>query len=425
MKILVCDDYRMEFEKARDAIGDRQTVRELVGEHLRTALGELFEAVAGVVASEAPSAGDIGAMGGVFEDVDLAIIDNNLSALEISGARLTAESLVGYVRGFTGVPCIVSLNKNPDVDFDLRYMIGDYQSHADVALNTSHLSNDVLWAGARLEGQREANEFTPWYWPNLCIWPEQRRRQIQFVVDHLERSVLASLAFSDDALESLSRRAKGALSAQATDGDSLRAVTFLAMFAESCRALPKADRDCLAQAALAGNEAARLVVARLTASDVEKWIRRDVLGPQDVLVDVPHLLSRMPFLLGEGAQDIDEWNALVFATEPVREMEAYGEHLVDTLFDTDGLWLQRPCFWWPALRNNEELSRLFFASESKWADVVFCEDQSLFRPFSDAGHDDEAGSVWEFEAEFEGAWTRRYVAHVRNKQYAPRSRFAW
>ena len=63
---------------------------------------------------------------------DIVILDNNLAELTIPGARHTAESIAGYIRAFTNIPYIVSLNKNPDIDFDLRYLMGDRHTQADV-----------------------------------------------------------------------------------------------------------------------------------------------------------------------------------------------------------------------------------------------------------------------------------------------------
>ncbi|MYF08950.1 MAG: hypothetical protein F4233_13875, partial [Rhodospirillaceae bacterium] len=80
-------------------------------------------------------------------EFDVLIVDNDLTDLELGGAMLTAESIIGYLRAFTDVPYIISLNKNHDVDFDLRYLYGDYQSFSDLALNTNHLSNQRLWGG--------------------------------------------------------------------------------------------------------------------------------------------------------------------------------------------------------------------------------------------------------------------------------------
>ena len=64
---------------------------------------------------------------------------------------------------------------------------------------------------------------------------------------------------------------------------------------------------------------ARGVVARVAAGEVDRWVRRDLLGPQDLLVDVPHLLMRMPFLLGRDANEPERWNDAVMGTE-----EPYG-----------------------------------------------------------------------------------------------------
>ena len=46
------------------------------------------------------------------------------------------------------------------------------------------------------------------------------------------------------------------------------------------------------------------IIARVVAAYIDRWFRRDVLGPQEALVDLPHLLMRLPFLLGEKAGDL-------------------------------------------------------------------------------------------------------------------------
>ena len=429
MDVLVCDDRRDGFEAVEAAIGQRHAVRSLVGQDLRRELERLFESIRAAMPEVGAPRTALGTVdGGAFDNVDVAIIDNNLAALEIAGARLTAETLIGYVRAFTSVGYIVSINKNPDVDFDLRYLVGDYQSQADLALNTGHLSNVALWEGRSAADADSQKQFAPWYWPNLTTAAALRRRQIDWIEAHLDKPLLSSLKFPYQSLAALSRRAKGALSSDVWDETSLQEVRFLDFFANACHSVPALDRTTLREAADAKDQAARAAVARLTAADLEKWIRRDVVGPQDVLVDLPHLLTRMPFLLGEKASDVHEWNRLLLAGLPSLDSsgDVYETHLTKARFRADDMWLDVPCFWWPILKADEHLSKLFFAAEETWADAVFCEDVSRFITFSDseAAEEGTMERLTPFEAEFEGSWTRRYVALVGGKQYSPRSRFA-
>jgi hypothetical protein len=158
------------------------------------------------------------------------------------------------------------------------------------------------------------------------------------------------------------------------------------------------------------------------AADIDLWFRRDVLGPQEALVDIPHLLMRMPFLLGDGASEIERWNhAASENTEPFGlDEEIYGEHLAGAKSQHD-IWVSSPSFWWSNLKANDKLDAFFFEKrEKEWADVVFCEDSSAFAERSPSG----GRAPMEFSAEFEGSWGRRYVARIGGARYAPRTRFA-
>ena len=177
---------------------------------------------------------------------DIAILDNNLSELELRGTRQTAESIAGYLRAFGNIPYIVSLNKNPHVDFDLRYLVGDHETLADLAVNEAHLSNPALWTG---DPKDATDGFLPWYWPALNDAPPRRRAQARFVAEHFDKPILKSLGFPASAMRSLSRHAKGALSPEVELSTSLAKVTFKTFFTKACRSLPiRSDRENLARA---------------------------------------------------------------------------------------------------------------------------------------------------------------------------------
>ena len=427
MKILVCDDSEERGEDTLTEIANSKVGHHAVGAFgtkLRDGINALFERARSLLNGDfTPSRATLN--GSIFEssDFDILVLDNNLAGLDLSGARHTAESIAGYVRAITNIPYIVSLNKNPDVDIDLRYLIGDYQTQADVALNTEHLANRALWRGLP---EANANHFQPWYWPILNEAPNRRRKQIAFVKRYLGKPVLKALSFSPDHIEYLSRHAKGALSPDTEDG-SIETVTFRTFFERSCRSLPiRQERETLASKIDAENTAERHaalnVVARVVAAEIDRWMRRDLLGPQDVLVDLPHLVARMPFLLGEKASTLKQWNKVVSA--PKRPFglsdSLYRKHLARASYRCS-TWTKSPCFWWPMLKVNESLNEMFIDDESTWVDAVFCEDVSRFKRLSFGARESEPR---EFTAEFEGTWNRRHVAVIEGKKYSPKSRFA-
>ena len=417
MKILVCDDIENRGRRTLKEIAAAERGHEtelLSDDALKEAIRRLFDRAEAVLKNP-ESATDENDKWEFNADFDLAILDNNLSALRVAGARHTAESIAGYVRAFGDIPYIVSLNKNPQVDFDLRYLVGDYQTHADVALNERHLSNRALWTG---DPKHAKEDFLPWYWPALNNAAKRRRGQIEFVAEHLDQPILSSMAFPAAASHELSPHARGALSPDAVRASS---ITFMKFFVTACRSLPiRADRVKLAKAASA-SDAARAVVARVVAGEVDRWVRCDLLGPQDLLVDVPHLLMRMPFLLDRHANEPERWNDAVMATERPYGLsgDIYRDHLQAARFPHD-VWTKSPCFWWRKLKSDRELNQLFFGDESQWAEVFFCEDLSRFEP-RDSG---KGLGAMAFTAEFEGAWTRRHVAHLKGKHYTPMSRLA-
>lgn len=140
-------------------------------------------------------------------------------------------------------------------------------------------------------------------------------------------------------------------------------------------------------------------------------------------MDVPHLLARMPFLLGQRAQKIDEWNKALDALDPPfgMEQELFDQRIAPAMFAHD-MWVPSAAFWWPRLKRDDQLGELFFAStQAEWPDAVFCEDLS---GFTLRAADGDADGPIEFSAEFEGSWGRRHVAKLEGIRYAPRSRFA-
>ena len=424
MKILVCDDERQLADEInhniRSAVDAELT--ELVGNpDLTDALASFFKGIRQCLENPreckpvAPSQ----------FDTDIMIVDNNLTHLDVTGTRLTAEMIIGYLRAFTSAAYIISLNKRPDVDFDLEYLVGDVSTRADMALNTRHLANRALWTGNPSDA---TDQFIPWYWPQPESAATRRREQEKFVLDHLRDSVLTILDFDDEKIGFLSPHAKGALSPWALAGEQheghpIQQVTFRDVFLHNERSLAVQDeRNSIAEAEEAGNTDFRELMARVVAAHLDLWFRRDVIGPQEPLVDIPHLLMRLPFLLGARANDINEWNRAITVDRPPYGLEEglYERHLRPAEFH-HSVWVPKPCFWWTQLKADEKLNEYFFSlNQGDWADVVFCEDRSQFFPRDETADNPPS----EFPSDLEGSWSRRYVSLIDSIKYSPGTQLA-
>jgi len=409
LRVLICDDKKVAanqaVKEAKLGAGSEVEIEALYGPKLADAIKQVS------IAARSPTKADIKT---AFDSYDIVICDDNLSHLNELGVIITAESIIGYIRAFTKCGYIVSLNKNPNVDFDLDSLFGDPTSVADLAINTKHLRIPALWDGS----SGGTGSFVPWYWPSLKLVPKRRRAQIAEVRRNLDKKIFGHLKFTKAARATLSDRAIGALTlvgqrtAKAKTHDASSLVTFRSFFRETARTLPSDDRIVLLE------QKRTDVIARVVASELEVWLRRDVLAPQDVLADAPHLLMRMPFLLGIEATKIDRWNSVVNASrEPFGISAAlYKKHLKKHRFKSDN-WLERPAFWWPDLKLDRTLAKRFFGlSKETWGDFVFCEDTRRFKGRLATNNDK---GPQEFASGLGGPWSRRYVERLPRFDYAP------
>ncbi|MYF30340.1 MAG: hypothetical protein F4169_16110 [Gammaproteobacteria bacterium] len=406
--ILICDDRQDGCDHALqhlEKVGRADGAVTLSKDSLRKALAALFEGASellrGCADSEKTSAPE-GLAG-----FDLVLFDNNLADLNFGGARLTAESVIGHLRAFTDSSYIISINKNPNVDFDLRHLFGDHGSIADLALNTPHLSRPRLWGG-------QNEDFAPWYWPCLPDAAAKRKKQIAFVRRNLDKTVWKALGFPDEAVDYMSRRSK-ALASRLSIQKNIQEVTFRDVFGAN-GSLDREATESIDTLAREPVQWAVEAVCRVAAAEVDRWLRREILAPQDVLIDLPHLVTRIPSLFGRRARDLAEWNGVTVGTKAPYGLNrvAYRDHVKSTRFQPD-FWLSTPCFWWPTLKANTELRQQLFKSKVNWPDAVFCEDVSAFVAM-------DTSIPIEIEADIEGSWPRRYIAQKADINFSPRSR---
>ena len=418
MRILVCDDQNPHtiIDAVTQADIDQPDYWEK-GE-LSDNLAGLFENANSALSSEGIKTTKTG-----FDDYDLILLDFGLTALDKFPHRLTAEHVAGYIRALTKASYVVSLNKLPNVDFDLKYLLGDFDTRADLALNTELLSLKGLWNGTPDKG-----EFCPWYWPRLEEAAKRREMQVEIVREHIREPILTTLNFPEQAVKELSPQALAFLSPvleERTTFENVSEATFWQHFLHSSRTLSEDDRSGLlgvGKADLAtcdpSNDPETLeVVSRVVAGELDFWFRRDILGPQRLLIDAPHLQLKYRFRPSEhGAPVLDEWSRVATEwSEPYGLDPEFFEAVKGAVFSPQLVWTDKPCFWLPMIESDEEFENLADRHSERQTEIVFCEDIRSFVRRDDARR---------FETALGRGIDIRYIARKNDYTYSPLSQMA-
>ena len=330
----------------------------------------------------------------IFDDIDILVIDYDLLHIDEANAQYTGEGLGRLVRMFTECAVIVVVNQYPQAHFDLR-LRGHLESHADLNMDAELIAVPGLWREPPWTG------FRPWRWQTLNAAVRTQRARQKVVATKFSQSVLDTVGMRSEDASRLSDFAFGFLSPSANRFQSLREATFQSFLNDASdgrdiRSLAESDREA---------------ATRVASARIGKWLEREILGGQDVLIDIPHLLQRFPFVLGDTVADLDIWNSAVHDPEVVARVVEE-----DAWFARNEI-LSRPAIWtsrFQADTNVREMRATFdFASVPEF---VFVEDRSVFVKLSEA---------MEFRAGFHNVFDRRYIARVDGISYGPQRRLAF
>lgn len=394
-KILVCDD---EPEKRdawvadiKAAVGDKSSFETAAFADPLAAIRELL------ARQEAHRNGEKRAQAKCeFDDLDVVVVDFDLVIFDAANARHTGEEVARLCRLYSQVGYIIVLNQgNRSSDFDLT-MVGRPKSYADLNIPAKAVKLPGLWSAAPI------GAFNPWDWDDIESTIKSRRKLVRFVADNIGASILETLQVPDEAIGAFSDEAYEFIDPSAADAASLRKVTF-----EDFLTRLSVHKD--AAILLQGEQ---LQAAEVAVARIAKWLSRLLLGPQNVLVDVPHLLQRQPSLINTSlgsAEDIAVWNNAIGRDDAVD-----AEVTESSAFADSQSWLGTQAYWWPLVESHEKATELRMNFDfSKAADVVFAEDVSLFIKFDDAK---------EFRAAFHNRFDRRYIAKLAEIEYGPTRR---
>jgi len=309
-------------------------------------------------------------------------------------------------RVYTSCAFIVTLNLNVEVDFDLT-LLGHPNSKADLHINDGFVANDGLW----LTCPRENGAFRPWHWPMLPTTANLHKSRAEELLNFLSDAdkhmpIVECFGFGEAAKARLSRSARAFLHPK----KKAEEVTFFDFVDQNVNAVDPKDGTRIIE-----NEDIDKI-AQIGAHRISKWLSRLVLGPQDVLIDLPHLVAKLPFLVPKDSQgSMKFWNACVELSSGV--VERLSEDISAHVFPRAN-WFDRPVFWGDAFETDEYVEKLLGALDANPANLVFCEDASAFHP---------AEQSHRFVAAHHSASDERFVRWVEQDQdvkYGPQSRLA-
>ena len=393
--VLLCDDDPKEnadwFEKLHNVASDEHyTVHEAPAKvEIQEAIREVFARQCAMLKQRRRTPSDC-----LLDRADILILDYDLLYIDEDNARHTGESLAKLVRTFSNVEVVVVYNQFREAHFDLS-LRGHPSSHADLNLHADLLDTPGLWTDPPWDG------FRPWHWQTLHRAVETQRARQRLVKNHFEAPIVEVLGMSEEALLDMSDTAVGFIAPDARDWAEIRKHTFKSFatkLGDGRRASALFDAD---------EEAA----CRFAAARIGKWLERHVLGPQNVLLDLPHLIQRFPFLLGDDLAKPEVWTAAVCGGEEVKRRVPEG-----CWFEPVSV-LSKPAVWSARLLEQTGFrERRASFNYSLVPPLVFLEDMSAFEQLQDATR---------FRAGHHNVYDPRFAKCVAGKIYAPQRRLAF
>jgi len=395
-RILVVDDSPSLLSECRAKVkkavrGLDAAVMDCTVEDIKKALSELD--VARKKARDAKGAFDVTKGPDLFNEADVVLLDYELIRVDGTTA-LTGEEMAYLLRCFSTAGVLVVMNA-PDIGdngFNLN-LVRSMESWADVSIGVKQIDNPWLWS-ERKRG------FAPWSWPNLLDAAGRREGQVKCVRTKPDELVLDVVGIPRPlAIGMPHQMAEAVVTRRVSDAGEIvpgfRTAHEMAIGSE--HGLHPNDVE-----ALAGD---RDQVARIAASRIAHWIENVVLPDQGVLIDAPHLVSRLPELLSGSVRLSSAWQALAVRDRlKGLERELVVAHKCDT-----GDWVSRPVWLWPKIASDQQYAQWLGRQA---VDYVFCEDESAFRK-RETAHRFMAAVTPQFAARYVGTPDPAYRPSVR------------
>ncbi|MDB6427099.1 hypothetical protein [Curtobacterium sp. 20TX0008] len=403
---LVCDDRADRLHtwatKLEERLGDGWRVEEITGTELALLVDALSEAERPHREAGHPDANltsDQSAMLRRVDDAGLLVLDSDLTPSRsdmdaiADGEDITralrnqsGETLARQARALTTVGYIIVVNRYYGSRFfDLTMNLFETGA-ADLYITNDDIGDAALWTGTA-DGAR----FNPSYWPVLGARLDAIDRAVT-VVEDLDAKVFDTLGIDPDLLEPEQLDVLQHV-------DDPHDATF--------RQLVDSPLGLRFPDAPVGEDAVR----RVAASVLLRWLVRTVCSPQNVVSDLPHLLTRFPQLFGDDVAERGFWDAAA-----VKGAEAAVDvRFLDAARSPVSQLVGRPFYDLEAVRSLGPRQR---TSTGPAVRLVYAEDTSRFVDPSEADG---------FRSALPGSAARRFVESLDRRgdeevEYRPRTR---
>ena len=287
------------------------------------------------------------------DEMDIIIVDYDL--FEYSAApALTGSRFAYLLRCFTRCGIIVILNQGGPKDFDLR-LANPTADFGDIHVGDNQLRNPGLWDNV-------LGAFRPWYWPILSDMGDDYEQCVSDVEDNLDVPLVEFFRLGP-LLDWLSSDAEEFLASS----KPMESVTFTDLALSTSSGITLKDQVGTDQ------------LPRVAAARARALLSSIVLPAQNLLVDAPHLVSRLPSVMTDQSGGIDAWNRLCLATNHQRDDALMSAKLQPYRFGPRH-WLPRPAWFWPSIIRDETITEVKNPWTTASVPWVFCEDMSQFIP---------------------------------------------
>lgn len=308
-----------------------------------------------------------------FDDADILIVDYDLLELPEQSAQRsivgeTGERLAYLARCFSKCGYIIALNqfdRSPTFDLTLR---GNIESYADLNLCSEDISNPWLWRDTPPLTLPTASEqqYRPWHWPFVSQTARDLAACVKWLLDdpsRLDQPALSLLGldgnkrvrahWSTGQLEHLGSRS---INGDARTPFEITARDFVEASGHGVKGKDRAPT----------NEA----IARIFTYRIHKWLERHVLPAQEIAIDAPHLVTRLPSTV------LDESSLSELCTRDARTADQLNSNVAQHRI-LEG-WTSRPVWDWRTIRTDECFPEVSDPWGAKLSPHVFLEDTSTF-----------------------------------------------
>jgi hypothetical protein len=337
--------------------------------------------------------------GSIFDEVDILIVDYDLVHISDGHGRFTGEGICRLAQAYSDCGLVVILNQFVEADFDLSQRGNPSSSHADLNISSAHVASRGLW------NANDWEDFRPWHWPVLPDASDRHKQLKELISADPGAKLLPLFGFTEELAQLLTDDAVGFINPEARTIGELMDVSLGDFLQGNSHAVDHRDGKALCE-----NE----IPYRfgLAASRLTKWLKRMVVGPRNLLIDLPHLIERYPFLLPpEKLADTVSWEELTIGVP-----DWFKGQIPDVAWARSELWSRVPHVWIPVLEEDATFQeRRYDFDYSNAPELVFTEDHSKFLTVDQAKM---------FKAEFNNEFDRRFVKEIPKVKYAPKRRFA-